>query len=312
MLPQQAASPTPLSAAALRQDLNARAAYRALRLGLPHELTSLRCPSVIFGEDESGHHGNFHPASYQAICARPDWARRLGKVHTASRRAMPRANWRWRELDCASSSDALLMNIFCHPGTFDAPDLAALLGVGHAARPRFGVKARVPLQNGLFDATEIDMELGSLLVEAKLTESHFQTARPSLVERYRDLACVFDPDRLPLTRSLLAEARWDEARFAMVEVVRRPAGHYAGYQLIRNTLAAHARGAAFCVLADGRRLDLIEAWHRVLRAVRDSSLRCRLQLLTWQELATVLPAELQHFLDDKYGILPARQQIRLT
>jgi hypothetical protein len=47
----------------------------------------------------------------------------------------------------------------------------------------------------------------------------------------------------------------------------------------------------------------------VLRAVCDSSLRCRLQLLTWQELATVLPDELQHFLADKYGILPARHQI---
>src|SRR5437667_8571220 len=26
--------------------------------------------------------------------------------------ASPRAGWRWRELDCANSSDALLMNIF--------------------------------------------------------------------------------------------------------------------------------------------------------------------------------------------------------
>jgi hypothetical protein len=42
-----------------------------------------------------------------------------------------------------------------------------------------------------------------------------------------------------------------------------------------------------------------------MRAVRLSELRCRLKLLTWQELATVLPADLQQFLAVKYGIFPA-------
>jgi hypothetical protein len=31
-------------------------------------------------------------------------------------------------------------------------------------------------------------------------------------------------------------------------------------------------------------------------------LRCRLKLLTWQELASNLPGDLQLFLADKYGI----------
>jgi hypothetical protein len=304
----QAAFPAPLSAASLRHDLNARAAYRAMRLGLPHELSSVRCPSVIFGEDEHGGHGNFHPASYRAICAQPAWARRLGKAHTASRRAMPRANWRWRELDCASSSDALLMNIFCHPETFDdhhGRRIAALLGVDKTACPSFGIKPRVPLLGGRQDATEVDMQLGTLLVEAKLTETNFQTARPALVERYRDLALVFDIDRLPRTRPIVIDTVWDEAQAALVEVLRGSPGHYAGYQLIRNALAAYATGASFCVFADARRVDLIEAWHRVLQAIPSAALRCRLQLLTWQELAAALPGELQLFLEEKYGILPA-------
>ncbi len=33
-----------------------------------------------------------------------------------------------------------------------------------------------------------------------------------------------------------------------------------------------------------------------------SSLRTRLGLLTWQEIAATLPARLQQFLDEKYGI----------
>lgn len=45
---------------------------------------------------------------------------------------------------------------------------------------------------------------------------------------------------------------------------------------------------SFCVSCDARRPDLVEAWYRIMRAVRLSQLRCRLKLLTWQELATVL------------------------
>jgi hypothetical protein len=82
-------------------------------------------PSVIFGCNESRQHGNFYPASYRNICAHPEWARRLAKVHTGSRRASPRAGWRWRELDCANSSDALLMNVFCCRRTLSNPALSS-------------------------------------------------------------------------------------------------------------------------------------------------------------------------------------------
>ena len=77
-----------------------------------------------------------------------------------------------------------------------------------------------------------------------------------------------------------------------------------GYQLIRGVLAAYATGGSFCVLCDARRPDLIENWYAVIRAVRSCVLRCRLQLLTWQELAAVLPRSLQKFLAAKYGIVP--------
>jgi hypothetical protein len=78
----------------------------------------------------------------------------------------------------------------------------------------------------------------------------------------------------------------------------------AGYQLIRNVLAAYALQAGFCVLLDARRADLIEQWFAVQSAVRATDFRWRLKLLTWQELAAVLPPKLQQHLDVRYGITP--------
>jgi hypothetical protein len=78
---------------------------------------------------------------------------------------------------------------------------------------------------------------------------------------------------------------------------------YASYQLIRNVLAAYAQGCCFCVVHDERRPDLREAWFEVMAAVKSAEMRVRLKVLTWQELAAVLPEELQDFLDVKYGIV---------
>ena len=64
-------------------------------------------------------------------------------------------------------------------------------------QPIFGWKARVPLASGRFDRTEVDMRLGSLLVEAKLTETNFQTREARIVESYRDFDTVFDRELLP-------------------------------------------------------------------------------------------------------------------
>jgi hypothetical protein len=203
-----------------------------------------------------------------------------------------------------------------------------MLGVGDGADPVFGAgpifgwKARVPLANGKFDRTEVDVRFGSLLAEAKLTESDFQSRSAAIVESYRDFDEVFDRDRLPRTE--IATARWmqasefpenasqeleslvgDPALFSLVESSFRSPGEegYAGYQLIRNVLAAHAAGSSFCVLHDARRPDLREEWFEVMAAVKSAEFRTRLKVLTWQELAALLPNALQGFLDLKYGIV---------
>jgi hypothetical protein len=273
------------SAGMLRRELSERGQRLARSRGLLHELSPGGSPVVMFGRDEAGRHGNFYADAYASICADAEWARRLTKVHTASRRVRARADWQWMELDSVNSSDALLMNIFCHPGVIGdggvITAVARMLGVDAAVRPCFGLRPGVPLKSGKVDRTEIDMQLGDLLVEAKLTETGFQRARPKLVERYRDFETVFDVSRLPWT----------------------PLGMVDGYQLIRNVLAAYAGEAAFCVLCDARRRDLVEMWYSVLTAVIAPGFSWRLKLLTWQELAAVLPSGLQEFLNVKYGIV---------
>jgi hypothetical protein len=268
-----------LSSAELRRELSSR----NLLLGeaVPHESTFGTVPSVLY-RDTDGYHGNFLAASYRRICAAEDWERRLAKCYTASRRVARSRDRVRRELDCANSSDALLMNIFCYPGITSRAALCSLLGIERGLRPQFGVKPATPFLTGRADRTEVDMSLGHLLVEAKLTESGFQTARRELVLRYRDLDEVFDTDELPAS-----------------------AGRYRHYQLIRGVLAAHFCGRSFLVLCDSRRKDLRDGWYSVLRRVRSCELRSRLAILTWQELTVTLPETLQKFLGDKYGIYPA-------
>lgn len=284
-------------------------------------------PPVIVYAPENGQHGNFFAAAYAAITARPEWMRRFDKVHAQAARTLPKPNLeparRWRELDSSMSSDALLMNVFCTPGVAESAAVRNALGVEGDAAPVFGWKARVPLIGARFDRTEVDMRLGSLLVEAKLTEGDFQMREAGIVESYRDFDAVFERDLLPRVE-LPPRRRKDASEFpeaysqefesliaAEPQLLRNtpmrelPAEHetgYASYQLIRNVLAAYAGGCSFCVLHDERRPDLREEWYRVMAAVKSAEMRVRLKVLTWQELAALLPYALQKFLEVKYGI----------
>jgi hypothetical protein len=183
------------------------------------------------------------------------------------------------ELDTCTSSDALLMNVFCYPGTSRDRKVAALVGTDPHAAAYFGYKARVPLVNGRFDRTEVDLRLGNVLVEAKLTEGDFQSARKDCLLAYRDFSEVFDPQQLPQTND-----------------------HYLSYQLLRNVLAAYALDCSFCLLIDARRPDLIDAWYAVMKCVNPVELRTRLRLSTWQEVAGAGSAKLRVFLATKYRI----------
>jgi hypothetical protein len=236
-------------------------------------------PSVVYGENEAGEHGNFLPASYKRILRNAAWKARLTKVYTGSRFMPRKADRTRRELDCANSSDALLMNIFCYPGITHRAAVCSLLGVETGLRPAFGVRPGIPLKNGAEDRSEMDLKLGQLFIEAKLTEGDFQTAGADLVHRYRDFESVFDVVRLPMSKE-----------------------RYRSCQLIRGALTAYGHGASFAVFCDQRRQDLIEHCFEIMSAVTSAELRCRISVVTWQELASAMPPKVRTFLAEKYGI----------
>jgi hypothetical protein len=226
-----------LSPAELRRELSHR--NQLLAESLAHESTFGGVPSILY-RDLDGRHGNFIAASYRRICASPEWTLRLNKCYTASHQVPRPQDRRRRELDCANSSDALLMNIFCYPGVTARSTVCRLLGIEPGVRPRFGVRTNMPCVDGLSDRTEVDMLLGHLLVEAKLTEGGFRNARRKLIHRYAGVHDVFDTDELPATKD-----------------------GYRNYQLIRGVLAAHHSGRSFLLLCDSRRPDLSESWYQV-------------------------------------------------
>ena len=292
----------------LRAELAAR--NRLYARGFPH-VESYGSDPVIVYPPEKGLHGNFYPPAYEAILANPAWMRRFDKIH-AQGRSLPKPQIdptrKWRELDSSMSSDALLMNVFCTPGVSSSAPLRSMLGVATDLEPEFGLKARVPLRNGRVDRTEVDMRWGDLLVEAKLTEADFQCRGAEIVESYRDLDEVFDRELLPKIQ-LRIRRRREAVELAEqftqeweADAEQPWESGYAGYQLIRNVLAAHASRSSFCVIHDERRPDLREAWFAVMRAVRTADMRMRCKVLTWQELIPLLPDGLRRFLDAKYGI----------
>jgi hypothetical protein len=262
---------------ALRHEISHRNAARAA--AWPAEMSYSPVPSIVYAENDSGGHGNFLAPAYKRILQNPDWEARLAKVYTGSRFLPRKADRTRRELECANSSDALLMNIFCYPGVPRRPAFCSLLGVEPGLRPSFGFRPAIPLRTGAQDRSELDLKFGNLLIESKLTEGDFQTARRDLVDRYRDLETVFEVGRLPVTND-----------------------KYRSCQVIRGALAAHVHQASFLVFCDQRRPDLIEDCFRIMGAVVSSDLRCRISVVTWQELAGTLPPKVQTFLAEKYGI----------
>ena len=232
--------------------------------------------------------GNFTPAAYQAILDRPSWKNRICKPHPRKSAFYDADKASAKELDSCCSSDALLMNIVCHPSSRTNQQLWELFGFNQIPAVDFGFKANLPFGDGGTEPTssEIDLRLSNstgdltIFVEAKLTEPNFTKKDIAHVNSYRGFASVFSSDKLPTQE-----------------------GQYLHYQLLRNVIAANYYQVGFCLVCDERRPDLQEAWGEVNRAILSTDLKERCLLITWQQVATVLSAELQTFLADKYGIL---------
>src|SRR5262249_46977725 len=138
-------------AAQLRQELSFRNSAYASSRGLAHVCSYGEIPAVAYWPCSNGPGaGNLLDARSRAILRDREWNRRLEKVHAQSRHGLPKAERAWKELDSCMSSDALLMNIFCHPHTLSRR-VCWSLGVEVGERPHFGLPARVPLRGGRTD-----------------------------------------------------------------------------------------------------------------------------------------------------------------
>jgi len=264
----------------LRNDLAKRAKSFATANGLIYYKSLGDTPTILFPVDPiKSRHGNFNDKSYAAILANPSWAKRLEKPHSQRLRALPK-KWQEsaKELDSSNSSDALLMNCFCYPDAAGSI-LGNFLQTKSIGPVEFGVPGKVPLYNGAPDKTELDMRIGKIIFEAKLTESDFTSKNASFVESYRDFHDVFDAEFLP--------------KFE---------GKYQSYQLIRNVLAAAEHNYELVLICDGRRPDLLRHWWTVYAAIRNSDLKVRCHFLFWQEVAETCLEPLKEYLHAKYGL----------
>lgn len=216
----------------------------------------------------------FHHASYLSIAGNPQCAHRLQKSHQ-------RVSG-FREMQSSNSSDALLMNVFCHPQISTWGGVRNLLGFD-PVNPQFGIEAHVAKlgePNG--DATEIDMAVADYFIEAKLTEADFTDKDITEVNKYTALVSCFDVHFLPRNA--------DNTR-------------YKSYQIIRNLLAAIQHDKNYMLICDAGRSDLVRDYWETVSCLKDIKHRKRCRVVFWQEIAKNSGKDLKDFLESRYGIV---------
>lgn len=170
------------------------------------------------------------------------------------------------------------MNIFCHPKILQWKGVRDLLGVDDTS-PLFGVNSSVEKEGARQEATEIDMEIGDLFVEAKLTEPDFVRKDAAEVSKYTQLATHFHVEQLPRNGEV-----------------------FTSYQIIRNLLAAIQHGKRHALFCDERRPDLVRAYTETVGCLKSVDHRSQCRVIFWQEIARACGKELKEFLRAKYGI----------
>ncbi len=213
---------------------------------------------------------NFHPDSYKNIIKNPKWEERTLKSHQNVTGV--------KEMQSSNSSDALLMNIFCHPDIGQWKGVRNLIG-GQLDTINFGIPGNVHINGGQIDKTEIDMELTGLFCEAKLTESDFTKKEKDIVERYDNLNDIFHKEEL-----------------------HRIGENYCNYQIIRNLLAAFQYGKKHMLLCDERRPDLVRKYMQTVTCLKAIHNRKKCRVVFWQEIVDACGATLRDWIAEKYGM----------
>jgi hypothetical protein len=248
----------------LKQDLRKCALVFSERRGLP--VDDSHTSAVIFSNIAD----NFHPDSFANLTKHSDWNARTMKPH----QKVPGV----KEMQSSNSSDALLMNIFCHPSIRKWTGVKKVLG-NDLESIAFGFAGAVRISNGQTDTTEIDMALSGVFCEAKLTESDFTHKRRSVVENYDGLYETFHVEALP-----------------------RAGDDYDNYQIIRNLLAATQQERKHILLCDERRPDLVRRYMTTVSCLRDVHRRMKCRVIFWQEIVDVCGKSLREWTEEKYGL----------
>jgi hypothetical protein len=253
-----------MSSDMLKQEIRRYALTFANRRGLP--VDDSHVSAVIFCNIAD----SFHPESFANILSHSDWNDRTMKTH----QNVPGV----KEMQSSNSSDALLMNIFCHPSIRKWTGIKKLLE-NDLDSITFGFPGSVKIRNGQTDTTEIDLALSDVFCEAKLTESDFTHKRPSVVENYEGLYETFHVEALP-----------------------RIGDDYDNYQIIRNLLAATQHDRKHILLCDERRPDLVRRYMITVSCLRDVHWRMKCRVIFWQEIVVACGNSLREWIEEKYGM----------
>lgn len=211
---------------------------------------------------------NFNDSSYANIIKNPKWKSRLEKTHSHFQDNT-------LEMQSSNSSDALLMNIFCHPKFKDWKGPANLLKIDVAEEFVFGWN---PIfENEKAHKTEIDLKIGNRIFESKLTEESFSSKERIHVVKYPHFNDIFSEELLLGTD-----------------------GKINHYQLIRNIITAYKYDLSFTVLLEESRIDLIKEIFTLIKSVKIETVRDRINFVTWQELTECCGKELSEFINKKY------------
>ncbi len=213
---------------------------------------------------------NFHPESFKNIVKNPASQARTQKPHPNVADVL--------EMQSSNSSDALLMNVFCHTGIGRWKGISNLIGETLDSFI-FGFPGQIHFNGGQLDSTEIDMAMKESFCEAKLTETDFTKKSADVVERYDDLKVVFHAEDLPRVES-----------------------NYDNYQIIRNLLATFQRGKKHILLCDERRPDLVCRYMETVSCLREMKHRKNCRVVFWQEIAWACGDSFRDWLKEKYGI----------
>lgn len=233
--------------------------------------------AVIFRDIEC----NFHTESWKNIKSIKHLLARTKKVHSH----FPHSTTPILEMQSSNSSDALAMNIFCHPDIGKWTGVQKLLNISSLAAVDFGFKAKVSKMVGNIaesDATEIDVYFkGEIIGECKLTEESFTSKDKTTVEQYVKFKEIFHIGKLSQSDN-----------------------EYHNYQLIRNILAAEQHKCRFLLFCDMRRPDLARHFIETVSCIQDRylDLRTNCWIIYWQDIALAAGKDLKLFLKEKYGI----------